>query len=289
MQLLVRFSLILLIIFFFVSCNLIIGNPSSRVNPNDPEAQVTDFYAFPVADDTVLTTWQWNDWYNGSDEERIEEIRILHSNTNYPQVLLPFAGESFTNSSISQFEWKDLKKDTTHYFALHMKDERNRWYAPLYAKATLPGIPESGVIYPREEAFSIDNAGVTIWNPDPTMTIASWQWAVLFIDLPRDALIVNAAINISVTALTEITFAALDGSLPPDDWEKWDWLQNNSIVDEASAVTFNSSLSSYDITEVVRTAAFGPEKAILIKTTDASNFTLDNNASAPFIIADIIR
>ncbi len=273
-----------------MSCNLIISNISSRINPNDPEAQISNFNAFALDVDKVLTTWQWNEYYHDSDE-RIEEIRILHSTNNYPQVLIPFTGESITDSSKTELEWKGLDKNTTHYFALHMKDERNRWYSPIYAKATLPGTVVTGFVFNRINSVNADSASAE-WMPDNPLEIRDWKWAVLYFDIPDGVYINNATIYLSPSgSATGVTFAPVIEPLPDDDMEIYNSLKDDFRVDYSKSITFTTIESTYDITEVVRAAALSSEKAILIKTEDMTPPTLnyDNDASAPYIIADIIK
>jgi hypothetical protein len=281
-------TLIVSVFLIFTSCNLFLSLPRGRENLNDPAAQITAFTAVPSGDKSIVTMWNWKDPSNwvGMDE-RIDEIKIMHSITGYPDINFPFIGQKYDNNSAWQYEWDSLIGRITHYFALYAKDNKGTWYAPIRAKAKLPGTLESGISYYIKKSLIIDG-GPVVLNPDP-LSIDNWNWAVVHFDLPEDIFIVNATINVSVGALTEITFAALDGSLPNDDWEKWDWLQNGWIVNEAASMTFNASSAFYDITEVIRAAAIGSEKAILIKTTDGSSFNIVNNALTPYIIADIIK
>jgi len=248
--------------------------------------------AVPSSDNSVVTMWNWKGpppWVN---DDRITEIQIQHSIFGYPENFVFFAGERFTDNSIWQHEWKDLIPGITHYFSIFALatngDGDDIRYAPIKAKVKLPGTAETGKIYSRIRAINIDNTPVFTENP-VTLNVSNTQWAVVYFDIPENVYIVNASINVTVGVLTEITFVPLDGILPYDDMEKWNSLQNNSIVKEHTHKTYTASQASYNIREVVKAAVVGPEKAILIRTTDASNFTLDNNASAPIIIADIIK
>lgn len=291
----IKFYFILIIILInviFNSCNLFFSSPHGRENIFDDAAQITAFTAVPSSDKSIMTMWNWKEPPSWLNDERITDIQIQHSILGYPDNYIFFASDSITDKSMWQKEWTDLIPGITHYFSLFARiDDRDNgdiWLAPIKVKAKLPGTVESGLFFSRQEAVNIDNAAVVSLNPDP-INVRSWEWAVIYFDIPDDVFIVNATINVLVGALSEITFAALDGFLPEDDWEKWNQLQDNSIVNEFASATFNINQASYNITEVVRAASIGPEKAILIKTTDASNFTIDNNASAPLIIADIIK
>ena len=287
-------AVLLLIPLFLIltSCNLILSLPRGRENINDPAAQITAFTAVPSGDKSVVTMWNWKDSNYISSEERIDEIKIMHSITGYPDINVPFAGQKYDNNSEWQYEWHSLIGGITHYFSLFAKDNDGNWYAPLRAKAKLPGTTESNITYTRQIAFNYDNAGNGNSNPS-TLNVRNSEWVVIFFDLPTDAFIVNAQIKMVITPnplCTEITFAALDGILPDNDLDKWYCLQDNSIVNESAAATFNINQPSYNITEVVRAASIGSTNAILIKTMDASDFTIDNTAvSPPIIIADIIK
>ena len=268
------------------------SSPHGRENLDDEAAQITAFTAVPSSDKSVVTMWNWKDPPGWANDDRITEIQIQHSIFGYPENYIFFAGERFTNNSIWQHEWKNLIPGITHYFSIFAlgtnRDGDDIRYAPIKAKVKLPGTSETGKIYSRLQAINIDNASIFTENP-VSLNINNSVWAVVYFDIPDGVYIVNAVLNVSVGALTEITFAALDGFLPSDNTDKWNQLQSDFIVNEASSKTFNINQASYNITDVVRAASMGLEKAILIKTTDASNFTLDNNASAPIIIADIIK
>ncbi len=295
MRLLVKFNLILLLFSLFISCNLIISNPHARENPNDPEAQVTDFNAFAMGEDIVLTTWQWKDWYNGSDEESIAEIRILHSTLDYPQVLIPFTGESFTNNSISEFEWTGLDKKTTHYFALHMKDERNRWYAPLFTKTTLPGASESAV-FGFTQPFKIKNftpyveplamtTGIYIDNS------ASPSVLVIALDVPNDIYILSATIETFVTSGGITATAPLRVFPVSRFWDEDPNTDNGfyqltenfrddyAVDDSVSAFIASAEPTLNDVTEVVKQALLYEPRQIVFKIdgTGGSTINLFNN------------
>ncbi|MCK5201974.1 MAG: hypothetical protein KAR21_26655, partial [Spirochaetales bacterium] len=197
MQLLVRFSLILLIIFFFVSCNLFFSSPHGRENINDPAAQITAFTAVPSSDNSVVTMWNWREALNVSNEDIITEIKIQHSILGYPENYIFFMGETFTDKNAWQHEWKDLIPGITHYFSLFAKstdyDNNDTWYAPLKAKVTLPG-KVAGSKASLTSGWTVDNAftiafGINMGAVDPSNVI------VLEFDIPRDMKIRSAVIN----------------------------------------------------------------------------------------------
>ncbi len=284
-----RYFIIILSLILLSSCNLLVSPPLLRENANDEQIQISGFTAVPTSDTSITTIWNWappQDWMDY--DERVEKINILHSTLGYPGFTIPFAGETFTDRNKWEFQWENLDSSKTHYFSLFAKTGFGDWVPVYKVKVMFPGTSESGVMYSRDQAFNIDNAGMISWN-QASLSVSNSQWAVISFNFPKDVYIVNAVITISVTALTEITFAPLDGFPSNDDMTKWNQLLSNTIVREDSALSFSSNLPAYDITNVVRAAMLGPLKAILIKTTDGSNFTIDNNASAPFITADIIK
>ncbi len=286
--------LVLLVIIFFSgsSCNLFLGLPRGRENLSDPIAQITAFTAVPSGDKSVVTMWNWKDaasWI--SSEDRIDEIKIMHSIAGYPDINLPFVGQKYDDNSSWQYEWDGLIGGITHYFALYAKDNEGTWYSPIRAKTKLPGSTETGINYSRTNSVNADNTGAE-WLPDLSLEITSSKWAVLFFDFPDGIFVDTARIYLSDggTTATNVTFAPLNGPLPYDDMEIWNSLDNGSIVDYSNSITFNTIDPSYDITNIVRAAAVNAEKAILITTNDpASTLAYDNNVPFPYIIADIIK
>ena len=287
MHLLSKFSLTLLIILFFVSCNLVISNPHTRENPNDPEAVISRFYAFPLNTDKVITTWRWNDDNNNSDM-RVEELWLQHSPNDYPEVLNLFSGESISNSSISEFEWTGLDKNTSHYFALHIKDEENNWYAPLFAKATLPGEIVSS-FFGFTKALKVDDLNTVV---SMTSGIAvnrnSAPNSVLVVELnvPDDIYIISATIE------TFLTSGGITTTLPLRVYpiiRYWDeastggngYSQLNDtgmdyyvVDDSVSAFIDSGEPILNDITEVVRKALLYDPKQIVFKMDTTGDSTV---------------
>lgn len=296
--------LIIIFLILLISCNLIISNPHTRENPNDPEAEISKFYAFALDTDKVITTWQWKDDNYNSDES-IEEIRILHSKNDYPQVLLPFAGESFTNSSISQFEWTGLDKNTTHYFALHMKDERNRWYAPLFAKATLPG--GAFVTGPASiiTAWRVDSMMTTISNPPGfPVWMNQEQIIVMQLDLPSNSFIISAKINpldlfgirtdngsfLSVYSL-EQAFNEFDATMAVE--ELFNQGSDMYLVDESSLCEIPGQNNLWnseplDIANAVQNAVLSGSNQIMIKMMNSTDVTFLELEYADFLEIEYI-
>lgn len=299
----------LFILFFtlivFSSCNLIISYPGSRVNENDPEAQVTHFYAFAVDDGSVITTWHWEDWYNDYSEGEIKEIRILHSTLTYLQVLIPFIGESFTDSKISEHSWTGLDTDTTHYFALHMKDERNRWYAPLFAKATLPG--GAFVTGPASiiTAWRVDSMMTTISNPPGfPVWMNQEQIIVMQLDLPSNSFIISAKINpldlfgirtdngsfLSVYSL-EQAFNEFDATMAVE--ELFNQGSDMYLVDESSLCEIPGQNNLWnseplDIANAVQNAVLSGSNQIMIKMMNSTDVTFLELEYADFLEIEYI-
>nr|MDA3940270.1 hypothetical protein [Spirochaetia bacterium] len=282
---------------FFPTCNLFFSSPHGRENLDDEAAQITAFTAVPSSDNSVVTMWNWKEPPSWVYDDKITEIQIQHSIFGYPENYIFFANESISDKTQWQEEWTDLIPGITHYFSLFaMVDDGDGgeiWLAPIKAKAKLPGTSEPSVNYSRSDSVNADNT-MAEWlaDPDISLEITSSKWAVVFFDFPDGIFVDSAKIYLSDggTSATEVTFVPLTGFFPSDDMQIWYELDIGSIVNYSNSITFSTIDPFYDITSVVRAAATNPIKAILIKTNDpASTLTYDNNASAPYIIADIIK
>ncbi len=285
------FLLISLLIGLLSSCNLFLSNPSLRENPNDDRRQITGFTAGPTGTTSITTVWNWTppkDWLNS--DERIDEIKITHSTLGYQEFNIPFVGQTFIDRTIWQYEWKDLKAGTAHYFSLFVKTEDGKWHQSYKTKVILPGTIKSSVHISRVDSLNIDDTGMEEWYPDSTLENGSLRWSVVFFDLPDDGYVTHATITLFVSggSISDIQFVPLDGYLTGDGMTKWNSLSNGSILRESEQIGFTSNLGTFDITKVVRAAVSGPNHAILIKT-DTSSFNLDNAASAPYITADLVE
>ena len=228
--------------------------------------------------------------YGINDDERIDELRIIHSTLGYPEFVIPFTGESYSSPDDWQHDWTGLKAGSTHYFTLFVKTQFGDWVASSKVKVALSGVTTQNVVYSRIGSLNVEDDGSEETLPDNTLEIESSKWAVLFFDIPGDVYIKQATITVSLSSgsITDIVFAPLDDYLVGGGMDKWDVLSNNSVVRESDQAAFTSNLGTFDITSVVRAAVIGPEHAILIKT-QSSSFDLDNDASAPFITADVIK
>lgn len=293
MKFLFKLYLIIITLYLFVSCDLFLSVPRGRENINDDAAQITAFTAVPSGDKSVVTMWNWKDapdWLNL--EDRIEEIKIIHSSIGYPEVNFPFAGETFTDNSRWQYEWKDLKPDSTHYFSLFAKDNRGNWYAPLKVKVKLSGTTViTGKNYSAVGSLNVNDASSADINP-LSLDINSTAVAVIFFDFDN-SYVTEATIAISVTIVSgagDIQIAPLTGYLPQDDLDKWKVLDNNSIVRQDIGIVFQVSSAgniSLDISDIVKYMPINLEKALLIRTTDGTaDISLD---AAPVITADIFK
>lgn len=300
MRLLIKFGLTLIIILSLFSCNFLISNPHTRENPNDPEAQLSAFKAFAFNTDEVITTWQWNNNYNS--DETIEEIIILHSKDNYPSVLLPWSGESFSNNSTQMYKWKGLDKKITHYFALHMKDRDGRWYSPLYAKASLPGEILSstfGVIDSFQVWTSSDpyvqslNSSITIGNN------AVFSCLVVELDVPENIHVLSASIVTSST-MGIYTDKALTVSAVKSFWntssditdgyfQLVDSSVDSYVVDDSHILPISSIIDTEnDITEVIRNALLYEPKQIVFKMAVVDSTNNVNITGTSFITIEYI-
>ncbi len=288
------FTLFLILIGVLSSCNLFMVNPSLRENPNDDSRQITGFTAGPTGATSISTVWNWispNDWLESN--ERIDEIKIIHSTLGYLDFNIPFVGQTFTDKSVWQYEWKDLKADSTHYFSLFAKTDDGKWIPSFKVKVTLPGTVESGVNYTRKNYIIIDKDGIT-YSGD--IQIATLKWVVLFFDIPKNTFINYATITLTLNGSDlgsfEPVFAPLNMNLPDNDQDKWNSLADNSIVNTSAEKSFSAfppTQETFEITDVVRAAVNGPQQAIVIKINSGISPFYYNNASAPYITADISK
>jgi hypothetical protein len=301
----IKFLFTMLIFIFFFSCNLIISGPNSRLNVNDPEAQISYFNAFALGTDKVLTTWQWDDWNSGPDGNEIIEIRVLHSTLTYPQVLLPFTGETITDKSLNEFEWSGLDVNTTHYFALYPKDNDERWYAPFYAEATLPGGTLTTGNFSIVNVWSVDNA-MTGSNSGVTgITIADWQILVLEFNIPSEyhilSVIINPLDNIGIKTDNSDFLRIYPLNEKFDDVDIMDhaWIQLNDtgssdyivedfIFNEIPGQTAMWNTSPLDITESVRAAALNGSNQLVIKMVDTTMSTFTDIIYTDFLEIEYI-
>lgn len=282
-----------MLIIFLSGCDLFVADPTIRLNENDSSRQITSFTAVSSGDTSAVTMWNWippENWL--ASEERIEEIKIIHSTIGYQYFNIPFAGETFTDKTVWKFEWTDLDPDKTHYFSLFLKNEEGNWFPSYRMKVDLPGESISSVIFSRIDSLNIDDTYIQEWldDPDTTLEIGPLKWAVLAFDIPDDVYIQSAEITLSVTAgsISDISFIPVNGFLDGDGETNWKNLSDGNILRNPDQISYSSAFIKYDITQVLRSAVATPGKTILIKT-DASSFNLDNNASAPYITADIIE
>ncbi len=295
-NILLNISIILGTVLLVSACDLFISPPRLRENPNDSRNQITGFAAGSTGATSIKTVWNWvqpKGWLESY--ERIDEIKIIHSTLGYQEFNIPFVRKTFTDRSIWQYEWKDLKADTTHYFSLFAKTEDGRWIPSYKIKVTLPEAVGSGVKYKRVYSINIDNGGNVDPYPDTTLDLNTTKWIVLFFDIPKNTFIKSASITLSPQLSisgSDYIFAPLNELLPQDDSVKWTSLVDNSIVNELVEKEFTQNppvVGTFDITEVVRAAVVGPQQAIVIKIISGGGLSYDNSSTPPFITADISK
>ncbi len=279
MKFLFKLYLIIITLYLFVSCDLFLSVPRGRENINDDAAQITAFTAVPSGDKSVVTMWNWKDapnWLNL--EDRIEEIKIIHSSIGYPEVNFPFAGETFTDNSRWQYEWKDLKPDRTHYFSLFAKDNKGNWYAPLKVKVKLPGTQQSSV-FGFADSLQVEDIGPPYISSTTGPILiqnnaAPYSCLVIKLDIPEDIYVVSATIK---TSSTEGIDTSINLRVFPVKWF-WNEDTNNSecyyqlndtgrddyAVDDSVSALIDSTVNTInDVTEVIRKALlYNPEQIV---------------------------
>ncbi len=267
-------TVVLVFLIFLFSCDIFLSNTSSRENPTDFNLPISNFTAYPIGTDRIITTWNRNNFLN--KDEQINEIRVVHSSLGYPVALFPFIGESITDSKINQSNWTGLGSDITHYFALYMKDGQGNWYSPIYTKATLPGGTLSPADKPIINAWhvGIDDSStqpvVDIIGSDVLVGIGQEDAVVIEFDLPEGVTIIYATINpedlmgLYTESPGNFYIAALDASFSNSDpdfarTQLFDRENQEYLVVEESAVLLSGQTNSWntysiDITKAVQAA-----------------------------------
>ena len=294
MRLFYKFNLVLVILSFFFSCNLFFSSPHGRENLDDDAAQITAFTAVPSSDNFVVTMLNWKEppvWLN---DERITEIKIQHSILGYPDNYIFFAGETFTNNSIWQYEWTDLIPGITHYFSLFAKvsdnDKGDFWCAPLKAKVKLPGTLKSDV-FGFTQSLQVNDPGPPYVEAKTTLiTIDNgagpWSVLVVELDLPEDIYIVSATIETGVAGSIETTSQLRVFPVTrfwdedPNSSEGYrqlveDWRDDYSVDDSVSAVIGIIDPTINDVTEVIRKAVLYQPKQIVFKIDGSGGSSVD--------------
>lgn len=293
------FFLIPLLIGFLSSCNLFMANPSLRVNPNDDRRQITGFTAGPAGATSITTVWNWTppqDWLNS--DERITEIKIIHSTLGYQDFNIPFVGQTFYDRSIWQYEWKDLKADTTHYFSLFAKTEDGRWIPSYKIKVTLPGKTVTNYfdwqrsMEVREMVAPniLDTAsGITIDNDGSGDSVLVVQF-----DFPENIYITSATITNSTIEGLEIANPLLvypvklpwneDINVSDGYYQLTDSMGSNYAVDDTVSAPISATPGSVnDVTKVIQKAILYGTNQIVFKYDGIGTTGATVNVHSPFV------
>lgn len=296
------FSLLVLTIIIFNSCNLFFSAPHGRENIDDPAAQITAFTAVPSSDNSVVTMWNWKELPSWLNDERITDIQIQHSIFGYPENYIFFAGESFTNENKWQHEWDNLIPGITHYFSLFAKvsddDKGDIWFAPLKAKAKLPGkylVSQPFTI----QTYEVDDTGIITAGILGT-AVDDWTVFVLELEIPKDIFVESAYIDIvklTTSGQVRIFPVTRDWNKSGPDYHSWEQLSFNDqydyAVDDKVSMVINTggaaNPSSIDITDIVRkTAIIGPSE-IIIKQENFTSETVTINDVNDFLIINYYK
>ena len=277
------------IIFILSSCNLFFSSPHGRENLDDPAAQITAFTAVPSSDNSIMTMWNWKDPPSWVYDDRITEIQIQHSILGYPDNFVFFAGERFTDNSIWQYEWKDLIPGVTHYFSIFALatngDEDDIRYAPIKAKAKLPGVYQTGsfgftssVVVDDLNTVVGGTAGVPVRSSSAPNSVL-----VIELDVPDDIYIISATIETFVTSGGITTTNPLRVYPVNNYWDETsvggngysqltdNFLDDYAVDDSVSAFIDSAEPTLNNVTEVIQKALLYPPKQIVFKTDIVSD------------------
>jgi len=299
------FPIFLFAIFFISSCNLFLSLPHGRENVDDSKAQITAFTALPSGDDSIVTMWNWKNSLNVGDEEEIKEIHIQHSIFGYPENYNPILGETFTDSTTWQHEWKDLIPGITHYFSLFSKssdgDGGDIWFAPIKAKISLTGKVKSTIesltySWTVNTSYSV-NGGILTGSLDTSNVM------VIELGLPEDMKIVSAVINPALVYGIETnsvdTFKIYPLTRPfneVDGYIAWNQVADNFdtnieylVNDSAGIITSGTNITlndfPIDITTPVRMALATGSKQLVLRM-DTIGITVNNIVWNDFLVIE---
>jgi hypothetical protein len=293
--------LLISILIILSSCNLFLSLPRGRENLNDPAAQITAFTAVPSGDKSVVTMWNWRDSNWISSDERIDEIKIMHSIAGYPDINVPFVGQKYNNNSEWQYEWDSLIGGITHYFSLFAKDNDGNWYAPMRAKAKLPGDYFSSQLLTIQtlEVESTDPPTVTpAVAPVVTSTTLNGGFVlVLELGIPEGVFVESAFIDIgkiTTTGPVRVSPVLREWDKSGTDFHTWeqlasDWEYYYVVDDKVSLVidTANAANPSpIDITGIVRKTAISGPSEIIFKQENFTTHTVTINNMVDFLVVN---
>lgn len=289
--------LLILILIIMSSCNLFLSLPRGRENIDDPAAQITAFTAVPSGDKSVVTMWNWKDSNNISSEERIDEIKIMHSIAGYPDINIPFVGQKYDNSSEWQYEWDGLIGGITHYFSLFAKDNDGNWYAPIRAKAKLPGDYFSSQLF-TIQTLEVEDTGPPYVTPAVlSTTVNGWFVLVLELGIPEGVFVESAFIDIGKITTTGPVRAfpiIREWDKSGIDYHTWaqlayDYEYDYAVDDNVSLVIDTVGVanpSPINITEIVRKTAISGPTEIIFKQENFTTHTVTINSMLDFLVVN---
>jgi hypothetical protein len=201
---------IVLIIFFLglSSCDLFLGLPKGRENPNDEMAQLTYPRVAAISVDSARFSVTWKDAMSWMDSDKeISEALVVWSTRGFllsptdPARLLPsYEEERMTSSGTLSKTVSGLSDGDTLYVSFFGKMERGGWLQPLMRKASISGsVVEIPATVTFVTAHLLDKIIPDV-SQDVTGTnnISSTDVLVIEVqsDIPEEAVIVSADIDL---------------------------------------------------------------------------------------------
>ena len=297
----ILFLLIPLLIVLLNSCNLFMANPLLRENPNDDRRQITGFTAGPTGATSITTVWNWKppqDWFNYG--ERIDEIKIIHSTLGYQNFNIPFVGQPFTDKSLWQYEWKDLKADTTHYFSLFAKTEDGRWIPSYKIKVSLPGKTTANYFNLQRSMEVRESMAPNILDTTSGITIendggGNDSILVVEFDVPGNIYITCATIKNGTTEGLETANTLLvypvkfpwneDINVSDGYYQLTDSMGDNYVVDDTISTPISDTPDSVnDVTAVIQKAILYGTNQIVFKYDGIGSTGATVNVHSPSFV-----
>ncbi len=120
------------------SCDFLLPGPLGRDNPADDGAQIGGFASAVSGSNSITVVWDWHSPApDVPDYQVIDKVRIVHNEGDVPSSMYPLSKDEYTEVSSNttwQFEWKNLRTDRDHYFALYAHEKGGSWLSPIISK-----------------------------------------------------------------------------------------------------------------------------------------------------------
>ncbi len=129
---------VILGIILLTSCDFLLPGPLGRDNPEDDGTQIGGFASAVSGSNSIIVVWDWHPPAPDiPDYQVIDKVRIVYSENDIPSSMYPINKDEYTevtSNTTWQFEWKNLRTDKDHYFALYAHEKGGSWLSPIFSK-----------------------------------------------------------------------------------------------------------------------------------------------------------